>query len=72
MKMIIRMLCAAALVFGAVSLTGCGDKDKGAKDGKSNNTPKTTQTSNGSAQGSNAIPSGGNGSGGAPGTAQQH
>ena len=26
MKMIIRTLCAAALVFGALSLTGCGDK----------------------------------------------
>ena len=33
MKMIIRMFCAAALVVGALSLTGCGDKkgdDKGA------------------------------------------
>ena len=26
MKMIVRMLCAAALVLGAASLTGCGDK----------------------------------------------
>ena len=26
MTMIIRTLCAAALVFGAASLTGCGDK----------------------------------------------
>ena len=26
MKMIIRTLCAAALVFGAASLSGCGDK----------------------------------------------
>lgn len=32
MKMIIRMFCAVALVAGALSLTGCGDKkadDKG-------------------------------------------
>ena len=27
MKMIARMFCAAALVLGAFSLTGCGDKD---------------------------------------------
>ena len=26
MKMIARMFCAAALVLGAVSLTGCGEK----------------------------------------------
>ena len=26
MKMIARMFCAAALVLGAISLTGCGDK----------------------------------------------
>ncbi len=26
MKMIARMFCAAALVLGALSLTGCGDK----------------------------------------------
>ena len=26
MKMIIRMFCAVALVAGALSLTGCGDK----------------------------------------------
>ena len=46
MKMIIRTLCAAALVFGAVSLTGCGDKDK--KDGDKTNTTKTTQATQGS------------------------
>ena len=26
MKMIVRMFCAVALVAGALSLTGCGDK----------------------------------------------
>ncbi len=32
MKMIARMFCAAALVLGAISLTGCGDKtDEAAK-----------------------------------------
>ena len=33
MKMIARMFCAAALVLGALSLTGCGDKEP-AKDVK--------------------------------------
>ena len=34
MKMIARMFCAAALVIGALSLTGCGDKkDAPAKGG---------------------------------------
>ena len=28
MKMIARMFCAAALVLGALSLTGCGEKAK--------------------------------------------
>ena len=32
MKMIIRMFCAVALVAGALSLTGCGDKKADAKD----------------------------------------
>ena len=43
MKMIIRTLCAAALVFGALSLTGCGDK----KDGSDTNKTKSAATSNG-------------------------
>ena len=33
MKMIARMFCAVALVAGALSLTGCGDKEP-AKDAK--------------------------------------
>ena len=33
MKMIVRMFCAVALVVGALSLTGCGDKEP-AKDAK--------------------------------------
>ena len=33
MKMIVRMFCAVALVAGALSLTGCGDKEP-AKDAK--------------------------------------
>ena len=44
MKMIIRTLCAAALVLGAVSLTGCGDKgDKanGTNDAKKGNATQT-------------------------------
>ncbi len=35
MKMIVRMFCAVALVAGALSLTGCGDKkDQPAADAK--------------------------------------
>ena len=37
MKMIARMFCAAALVIGAVSLTGC-DKDAPKADAKGTNT----------------------------------
>ena len=43
MKMIARMFCAAALVLGAISLTGCGDK----KDGSDTNKTKSAATSNG-------------------------
>ena len=41
MKMIIRMFCAVALVAGALSLTGCGDKKA---DGKDTNKPAQTAT----------------------------
>ena len=41
MKMIIRMFCAVALVAGALSLTGCGDKKADEKAGT--NAAKTAE-----------------------------
>ena len=38
MKMIARMICAAALVLGALSLTGCGEKKDDAAAKKDTNT----------------------------------
>ena len=38
MKMIARMFCAAALVLGALSLTGCGEKKDDAAAKKDTNT----------------------------------
>ena len=50
MKMIIRMFCAVALVVGALSLTGCGDKKADSSDtnktGKVTNTPTTNVSTN--------------------------
>ena len=37
MKMIVRMFCAVALVAGALSLTGCGDKEAPAAGATSTN-----------------------------------
>ena len=48
MKMIARMFCAAALVLGALSLTGCGGKDEAKKPDApktpTNNPPAAVQT----------------------------
>lgn len=50
MKMIIRMFCAVALVAGALSLTGCGDKSKkdegGTNKAAQTASNKVTQTAN--------------------------
>ena len=47
MKMIARMFCAAALVLGALSLTGCGDKDAKKDDkGSTTNKPAVTAPTN--------------------------
>ena len=44
MKMIARMFCAAALVLGAISLTGCGDKtDEAAKPVDTNSVQKAAE-----------------------------
>ena len=69
MKMIIRMLCAAALVFGAVSLTGCGDKDKGKDSKPTNGKPTGAQASgqsntNGQSQAQTPPKTNGNANGG--------
>ena len=45
MKMIARMFCAAALVLGALSLTGCG-KDEQKKDAPKTGTNTAAQAAN--------------------------